>query len=125
METGSTALIADRSVWMILLWAVISCASPRRIRSPGKQSSGLPVRVTRGPVGVACCLGGLWRLARGLSRTQKRREFAAIFDGQIRVGNPERQRGLAPLLEMVPSRESGNWRGGMAKRDRGEDGRPR
>jgi len=55
--------------------------------------------------------GGSWRLARGLSRTQKRREFAAIFDGQIRAGNPERQRGLAPLLEMVLPRDSANREG--------------
>jgi len=62
-------------------------------------------------------------LARGLSRTQKRREFAAIFDGQIRAGNPERQRGLAPLLEMVPPRESANGEGG--RQGRGvEGGRP-
>lgn len=63
-------------------------------------------------------IGGLWgegvrgsraapggRSGFGGPGCRGKRERTAIFDEQIRAGNPERQRGLAPLLEMVPSRK--------------------
>jgi len=61
---------------------------------------------------VACCPRGLQQF-RG-SRMQKRRELAAIFDEQIGASNPERQRGLAPLLEMVPSQKRRKAEGGWS-----------
>jgi len=66
--------------------------------SSGKQSFKLAAFGWGSPR-VACCPRG--QRFRG-SRMQKRRELAAIFDEQIGASNPERQRGLAPLLEMVP-----------------------
>lgn len=49
------------------------------------------------------------------------RKLAMIFDEQIRAGNPERQRGLAPFLKMVPPKGE---RDGQPEREKG-DGRPR
>lgn len=56
---------------------------------------------------VACCPqgcrggGGCGGFA-GVPDAESTRKLAMIFDEQIRAGNPERQRGLAPFLKMVP-----------------------